>query len=121
MTWLCTTRARIAAHAQRGAGTHAGSSLKHWLARPPCLVARVNGTARGGTTLVAACSGSTAVRAACLARLLSRAAGQQGSILSLLCGAGARCLTGLHDAGWVATQRGHGGPAQRRIAQALAT
>ncbi|QGW83311.1 PLP-dependent cysteine synthase family protein [Variovorax paradoxus] len=44
-----------------------------------------------------------------------RAAGQQGSILSLLCDAGERYLPSYHDAAWVQSAFGDVGPAQRRI------
>jgi len=44
-----------------------------------------------------------------------RAAGQQGSILSLLCDAGERYLPSYHDAAWVQNTFGDIGPAQQRI------
>lgn len=44
-----------------------------------------------------------------------RAAGQQGSILSLLCDAGERYLPSYHDAAWVQNAFGDIGPAQQRI------
>ncbi|WP_062474061.1 PLP-dependent cysteine synthase family protein [Variovorax boronicumulans] len=44
-----------------------------------------------------------------------RAAGQQGSILSLLCDAGERYLPSYHDAGWVRNAFGDIAPAQQRI------
>ncbi|MBW8719025.1 MAG: PLP-dependent cysteine synthase family protein, partial [Variovorax paradoxus] len=44
-----------------------------------------------------------------------RAAGRQGSILSLLCDAGERYLPSYHDATWVQNAFGDIGPAQRRI------
>jgi cysteine synthase A len=44
-----------------------------------------------------------------------RAAGRQGSILSLLCDAGERYLPSYHDAAWVQSTFGDIGPAQQRI------
>lgn len=49
-----------------------------------------------------------------------RAAGQSGSILSLLCDSGARYLPTYHDAGWVAQAFGDCSDAQRRLAAELA-
>ena len=44
-----------------------------------------------------------------------RAAGRQGSILSLLCDAGERYLPSYHDAAWVQNAFGDIGPSQQRI------
>jgi cysteine synthase A len=44
-----------------------------------------------------------------------RAAGRQGSIVSLLCDAGERYLPTYHDPHWVARQFGDCDAAQRRI------
>jgi cysteine synthase A len=44
-----------------------------------------------------------------------RAAGRQGSILSLLCDSGERYLPSYHDAAWVKNAFGDIGPAQQRI------
>jgi cysteine synthase A len=44
-----------------------------------------------------------------------RAAGRQGSILSLLCDSGERYLPSYHDAAWVQNAFGDIGPAQQRI------
>ncbi|VTU23268.1 Cysteine synthase B [Variovorax sp. SRS16] len=49
-----------------------------------------------------------------------RQAGEQGSILSLLCDAGERYLPSYHDAAWVAQAFGDVGEAQRRVDAALA-
>ncbi len=49
-----------------------------------------------------------------------RAAGRQGSILSLLCDAGERYLPSYHDAEWVQQAFGDCGEAERRIAAQLA-
>lgn len=49
-----------------------------------------------------------------------RAAGQQGSILSLLCDAGERYLPSYHDADWVQKSFGDVGEAQKRVDAALA-
>ena len=50
-----------------------------------------------------------------------RAAGRQGSILSLLCDAGERYLPTYHDAGWVQAQFGDCTAAQQRIQASLAS
>jgi len=47
-------------------------------------------------------------------------AGQEGSILSLLCDAGERYLPNYHCAEWVRTQLGDCAAAEQRVAQALA-
>jgi cysteine synthase A len=47
-------------------------------------------------------------------------AGQEGSILSLLCDAGERYLPNYHCAEWVSTQLGDCAAAEQRVAQALA-
>jgi cysteine synthase A len=44
-----------------------------------------------------------------------RAAGRQGSILSLLCDAGERYLPSYHDEAWVANAFGDCSAAQRRV------
>ncbi|OUL99080.1 PLP-dependent cysteine synthase family protein [Variovorax sp. JS1663] len=49
-----------------------------------------------------------------------RAAGRQGSILSLLCDAGERYLPSYHDAGWVAQNFGDCSAAEQRVRDALA-
>ncbi|MBN8749434.1 MAG: pyridoxal-phosphate dependent enzyme, partial [Variovorax sp.] len=49
-----------------------------------------------------------------------RAAGRQGSILSLLCDAGERYLPTYHDAGWATAQFGDCAAAQQRIQASLA-
>ena len=49
-----------------------------------------------------------------------RAAGRQGSILSLLCDAGERYLPSYHDLGWVAQNFGDCGAAEQRVQAALA-
>ncbi len=49
-----------------------------------------------------------------------RAAGRQGSILSLLCDAGERYLPSYHDASWVANAFGDCSAAERRVDALLA-
>ena len=49
-----------------------------------------------------------------------RAAGRQGSVLSLLCDAGERYLPSYHDADWVQRNFGDIGPALQRVHEQLA-